>query len=389
MGSTTRILWTLLAAVALVLIIGCANVANLQVARMTARRREVLTRIALGAGRGRIVRQLVMESGILAAVAAAAGLLVAWWATRAIVTAFPTAIPRFTETTIDGRVLAFVAVVSTATALTFGILPALSAWRSNPADGLGRGRMMAAPTALRRRGALVVMETALAVVLLTGAGLLLRSAAHLNEHPAGFHPESILVMKMPLSGQTYSDRTARNQYVSTVLERSANLPGVDAVGVTPNYPIRTGFFAEEHRFLPPGQLRIPTTLNATSAGYARVMGLQILTGRWLTDRETAPVVVLNQSLARREFGDADPVGKQVVVEGIWPGQRPEVLHRRRCRLGREGFEARRTSGTPDIHAVRARSAGTGDFDRHPHIHRPGQSCLHDAEGKTRRVSDAR
>jgi putative ABC transport system permease protein len=320
-GSTTRILWTLLAAVALVLVIGCANVANLQVARITARRNEILTRIALGAGRGRIARQFGMESGILAGIAAATGLLVAWWATRAITAAFPAAIPRFTETTIDGRVVAFVAAVSAATALTFGVVPALSAWRANRVDGFGRGRVTATPGALRRRAGLVVMEIALAVVLLTGAGLLLRSAARLNEHPPGFHPESILVMKTPLSGQGYLDRTARNRYISTVLDRTAHLPGVDAVGVTPDSPIRTGFFARGNELLPPGQLRIPTTLNAASAGYARVMGLRILAGRWITDTETAPVVVLNESLARREFGDADPVGRQVVVEGIWLGQR--------------------------------------------------------------------
>ena len=322
LGSTTKTLWTLLAAVVLVLVIGCANVANLQVAQMTARRNEIVTRIALGAGRGRIARQLLLESGILAAVAAVVGLLVAWLAIRAIVAAFPTAIPRFNETSVDWRVLAFVALVSAITALTFGVLPALSAWRSHPVDTLGRGRVTASPAALRRRAAVVMMEVALAVVLLTGAGLLLRSAARLNEHPAGFRPESILVMKMPLSGQAYSEPARRNQYVSAVLERAAQLPGVDAVGVTPNTTIRTGFFARGS-VLPRGQLRIPTTLNATSAGYARVMGLQILSGRWITDSETTSVVVLNQSLARREFADADPIGKQIVVESAWPPQRPE------------------------------------------------------------------
>ena len=321
-GSIRTVLWTLLAAVGLVLIIGCANVANLQIARMSGRRIEVVTRIALGAGRSRIIRQLLVESSLLAAAGGLTGTLVAWWATRALVSMFPTAVPRFAETTIDLRVLAFVAVATTATALTFGIVPAFSAWRTNPSDALGRGRMRPPVTTLRWRSALVAIEMALAVILLTGAGLLLRSAAHLNERPPGFHPESILVMKVPLSGPTYAGRAARDQYVSDVLNRIARLPTVDGVGVTPNYPIRTGFYARGN-VLPPGQLRIPTTLNATSAGYARAMGLALRAGRWITDAETAPVVVLNESLARREFGDADPIGRQVVVEGIWFGRRPD------------------------------------------------------------------
>jgi putative ABC transport system permease protein len=322
-GASRTALWLLLAAVGLVLVIGCVNVANLQVARMTGRREELVTRIALGAGQLRVVRQLLVESGLLAGAGGIAGVATASWATDAIVAAFPAAVPRIAETSIDARVLIFVLVVVTVTALAFGVIPALAAGRANAADALGRNRTTPSAAALRGLAALVAVEIALAVVLLTGGGLLLRSAARLNEHPAGFHPESILVLKVPLSGQAYADRSRRDRYISEALARIGNQPGVDAVGVTPNIPIRTGFFARGNERLPPGQLRIPTTLNATSAGYARVMGLSVVSGRWITDSENAPVVVLNEALARREFGDADPIGRHVVVEGVWPAARPD------------------------------------------------------------------
>jgi predicted permease len=322
-GSSRAALWLLFAAVGLVFVIGCVNVANLQIARMRGRRDELLIRFALGAGQLRIVRQLLVESGLLAGVSGIAGVVAASWATHAIVVAFPAAVPRIAETTIDARVLMFALIVVTITTLAFAVIPALAAGRANAAEALGRSRMTPSASALRGRGALVAIEIALAVVLLTGGGLLLRSAARLNEHPAGFHPESIVVMKVPLSGQTYAERSKRNAYISEALARIGGLPGVDAVGVTPNTQIRTGFFARGNERLPPGQLRIPTTLNATSAGYARIMGLTVVSGRWITDSEAGPVVVLNEALARREFGDADPVGKQVVVEGIWLGGRPD------------------------------------------------------------------
>jgi hypothetical protein len=196
-------------------------------------------------------------------------------------------------TTIDVRVLIFTLAVVSVTALAFGVLPALAAGRAN-AEALGRNQATPSPTVLLGRGALVGVEIALAVVLLTGSGLLLRSAVRLNEHPAGFHPESILVMKVPLSGQAYAERSARDRYISGALARIGELPGVDAVGATPNTTIRTGFFPRGSERLPPGQLRIPTTLNATSAGYARAMGLTVVSGRWITDSEAAPVVVLNE-----------------------------------------------------------------------------------------------
>ena len=322
-GTSRTVLWLLFAGVGLVFVIGCVNVANLQIARMTGRRDELLIRLALGAGQLRIVRQLVVESGLLAGASGIAGVVAASWATRAIVVAFPAAVPRIPETAIDAWVLMFALIVVTVTALAFGVMPVLVAGRANAADALGRSRMTPSAAALRGRGALVAIEIALAVVLLTGAGLLLRSAARLHEHPAGFHPESVVVMKVPLSGPAYAERSKRDAYIGEALARIGNLPGVEAVGVTPSTQIRTGFFARGSERLPPGQLRIPTTLNATSAGYARAMGLTVVSGRWITDTETGPVVVLNEALARREFGDADPVGKQVVVEGIWLGARPD------------------------------------------------------------------
>jgi putative ABC transport system permease protein len=324
-GPARRILWLLLAAVLLVLVIGCVNIANLQLARLSTRRAEMATRMALGANRGQVVRQLITESAALVVVGSAGGFLTAIWAARAIVSLFPSAVPRLAEATVDARVLAFGVVASVATVVVFGVLPALSASRMNPVDAFGRSRITESRRTARGRSLLVAFEIAAAVVLLTGAGLLLRSAANLNAHPPDFHPDAILVMKVPLSGPSYADRPARDRYIGRVLERLVQVPGVSAAGVTPNYPIRSGFFARGHERLQPGELRVPTTLNAASAGYARTMGLHVISGRWITDHETAPVVVLNESLAAREFGDVDPVGHEVVVEGIWPlgpGRRP-------------------------------------------------------------------
>ena len=166
-------------------------------------------------------------------------------------------------------------------------------------------------------------ELSLAVVLLSGAGLLVKSFWRMNDHPPEFHPESILVMKIPLSGPGYPDLRARLSFVNEIIRRVEPVPGVQAVGVTPNYPIRTGLVARGGRQLPPGQLLPPTSLNATSAGYTRAMGLRLVSGRWINDAETAPVVVINESLARREFGNEDPIGKALLVQAIWDGRTPQ------------------------------------------------------------------
>jgi putative ABC transport system permease protein len=164
----------------------------------------------------------------------------------------------------------------------------------------------------------VAAQLALAVVLLIGGGLMAKSFMRMNAHPTDFHPESILIVKVPLSGPRYEEARARHAYADELLRRMQAMPGVQAAGVMPNYPIRTGLDVRGRQRPPDAGIPIPTTLNATSAGYASTMGLHVVRGRWIAESEPTPVVVINESLARREFGDGDPVGMQLSVQAIAP-----------------------------------------------------------------------
>jgi putative ABC transport system permease protein len=164
----------------------------------------------------------------------------------------------------------------------------------------------------------VAAELAIAVVLLIGSGLMVKSFLRMNARPPDFHPESIVVVKVPLSGPRYETAQARHAYVDELLRRIQAVSGVQAAGVMPNYPIRTGLDVRGRPRRPDAGIPVPTTLNATSAEYAPAMGLRVVRGRWLTQSEPAPVAVVNQSLARREFGEEDPVGRQLSVQAIAP-----------------------------------------------------------------------
>jgi putative ABC transport system permease protein len=168
---------------------------------------------------------------------------------------------------------------------------------------------------------LVAAELAIAMVLLIGGGLMVKSFWRMNDHPREFHPESILIMKVPLSGPQYTEPQPRHAYTDELIRRVLSIPGVQAVGVTPHYPIRTGLDVKGRQRQPQAGIPIPTTLNATSAGYAKVMGLQVVRGRWINESEPTPVVVINESLARRDFGDQDPVGAYLSVQAIAPNPR--------------------------------------------------------------------
>jgi putative ABC transport system permease protein len=214
------------------------------------------------------------------------------------------------------RATAFGLALSILTALVFGLGPALSIWRTNLVEAMVEGGRAVSTSSgrARLRSVLVASELALAVVLLTGGGLLLRSFWKMSAHPPEFRPESILMMKVPLSGPAYAASQARHAYIEMLLRRVETLPGVEAVGVTPHNAIRTSLTIQgaPRREGPPP----PTPLNATSAGYAQVMGIRVVRGRWITDAEPTPVVVINESLARREFGDQDPVGKLIFVQAV-------------------------------------------------------------------------
>jgi putative ABC transport system permease protein len=211
-------------------------------------------------------------------------------------------------------------LTAVATILLFGLAPVLSIWNTELRDALRDGTRATSEGAggLRIRRLLVVAELAIAVILLVGSGLMVKSFLRMNAHPPGFHPESILVVKVPLSGPKYEEAQARHAYADELLRQVQAIPGVQAVGVMPNYPIRTGLDVRGRQRRPDAGIPIPTTLNATSAGFASAMGLRVVRGRWLAESEPTPVVVVNESLARREFGDEDPVGRQLSVQAITP-----------------------------------------------------------------------
>jgi putative ABC transport system permease protein len=313
-------LWVLQGAVTFVLLMASATVANLLLARASVRRKEIAIRASLGAGRARVLRQFLTEGLVLAFLGAAVGLIAVRWCLILLVHAIPHAIPRVAGANLDGRVVGFAVLTAVATILLFGLAPVLSIWNTELRDALRDGTRATSEGAggLRIRRLLVVAELAIAVILLVGSGLMVKSFLRMNAHPPGFHPESILVVKVPLSGPKYEEAQARHAYADELLRQVQAIPGVQAVGVMPNYPIRTGLDVRGRQRRPDAGIPIPTTLNATSAGFASAMGLRVVRGRWLAESEPTPVVVVNESLARREFGDEDPVGRQLSVQAITP-----------------------------------------------------------------------
>jgi putative ABC transport system permease protein len=319
-AQSRSVLWVLQGAVLFVLFMASATVANLLLARASVRRKEIAIRASLGAGRARVLRQFLTESLVLASLSAAIGLLAVRVGLVSLVRLVPRAVPRLAEASVDGRVIGYALVASIATIVLFGLAPALSVWRTDLVEALrdGTRTTSAGAGSLRLRRFLVAVQLALAVVLLIGGGLMVKSFMRMNAHPPGFHPESILVVKVPLSGPRYEEAQARHSYADELLRRVKVIPGVQAAGVMPNYPIRTGLDVRGRQRPPDAGIPIPTTLNATSAGYASTMGLRVTRGRWIAESEPTPVVVINESLARREFGDEDPVGMQLSVQAIAP-----------------------------------------------------------------------
>ena len=316
-GEARVSLRVLLAAVAFVLLIACANVAHLLLARASARQKEMAIRIAVGAGRARVFRQTLVESLGLALLGCAAGLLLARWAIAVIVRVGGEAVPRLAESSIDGRVVALALGTALAAAVVFGSGSALSLWTANIHDVLkdGARTSSASSRGVRARSVLVGLELALAVVLLSGAGLMVKSFWRMHTHPAGFDPGRILTMRVDFSGPQYlneSDQARQRAYLDALLRRLRSVPGVQAASIhTHGDLILANLTVEGAPPVSRDQPQPPVLLNATSAAFAGVMGLRVVSGRWITDTEPAPVIVLNESLARRLFGSDDSVGRRV------------------------------------------------------------------------------
>ncbi len=317
-GDIRPVLIVLLIAVGFVLLIACANVANLLLARATARQKELAIRQALGAKRSRLIRQLLTESLLLALMSGGAGLLLALWSVDLIVRLNESNIPRASEVGIDGRVLVFTLVVSLLTAILFGLIPALQSSKIDLQGALkegGRGSTAASP---HIRRALVVVEVALALVLLIGAGLMIKSFIRLQNVNPGFDPENVLTAEVSLPAFKYRERAQINSFYQQVIEQIKNSPGVESVGGITGLPLTgsgwTGSFNIEGQTIAPGQAEPHSAFRAITPGYFETMKIPLVAGRYFDERDVAGsklVAIIDQTLAEHYFPNEDPVGKRI------------------------------------------------------------------------------
>ncbi|HSE36136.1 MAG TPA: ABC transporter permease, partial [Blastocatellia bacterium] len=312
-------LLVLLGAVAFVLLIACANVANLLLARAAIREKEIAIRVALGARRSRIVRQLLTESAVLGLAGGAAGLLLAVWGLKILVALSPGDIPRLDQAGIDGRVLAFTLAVSLLTGLIFGLVPSLQTSKPDLNHTLKEGGRGTSRGAGGVRNLLVVSEIALSLVLLVGAGLLIRSFIRLQQFDLGFNPANLATMRIQLPGTKYREAAQVDAFYKQLFERIESVPGVQSVGAistvflsdTPN----STNFSIEGRPVPTGADSIEVPLDSVSPSYFRVMGIPLKSGREFDDRDvrgSTPVVIVNETFVLRFFPDEDPLSKRFV-----------------------------------------------------------------------------
>ncbi|HEV2915202.1 MAG TPA: ABC transporter permease [Pyrinomonadaceae bacterium] len=319
-------LLVLLAAVGFVLLIACANVANLLLARSASRSKEVAIRTALGAGRLRLIRQLLTESVMMSLLGGVTGLLLAMWGISGLLALLPEDIPRLLLMNIglDGRVLAFTLVISLLTGLLFGIAPALQVTRSNVNESLKEGGRSATGGASRQRvrNTLVVSEVALSLLLLVGAGLLIKSFLNLSKTDVGFDPEGVLTMRIALPEARYKENAQVVNFYQQLLQRVQTLPGVESAGLARGLPmsggIESGITVEGHEVADIKDTVIAVNLT-TTPDYFRAMRIPLLKGRYFTeqDKTGAPeVVLIDEMLAARFFPTEDPIGKRLKLGGI-------------------------------------------------------------------------
>jgi putative ABC transport system permease protein len=313
-------LLVILGAVAFVLLIAAANVANLQLARAASREREMAIRRALGANRWRIVRQLLTESLLLAAIGCVVGLLLAHQGIDLFRTFGPANLPRLREVDLDGRVLSFTMLAALLSGLIFGLAPALQSSRADFNESLKEGGRAGTESHGRKRlrGLLVVAEVALTLVLLVGAGLMLKSFLRLQEVNPGFRPDHLLTAQISLPPARYAEDHKIITFYQELINRMKSLPGVQAVGISmslpPNRLSLSNDFGIEGRPLAPGQTRPIAEEMTISPDYFTALGVPLLRGRFFTDADKAgapPVLIINETMARHYFPNEDPIGKRL------------------------------------------------------------------------------
>ena len=321
-GDIRPALLILLGAVGLVLLIACANVANLLLARAAVRQKEIAVRVALGARRGRLIRQFLTESVLLSISGGLVGLAIAYAGIIILRSFIPDNVSQARAISIDYKVLGFTLLVSVATGLIFGLAPAIQSVRFNQAETLKEGGRDAATggSGKRLRGLLVMAEVAISLVLLIGAGLLINSFLRLRNVDPGFRAENLLTMKIVLPELKYERKAQRSAFYTDVVQRVQSLPGVRSAAVTTNLPLylqgnSISISIEGRPEPPPGQEPIIVT-RIISPGYFDTMSIPLLKGRALTDQDTddSPnVVVVSENMARRYWPGEEAVGKRIAV----------------------------------------------------------------------------
>ncbi|HKV38074.1 MAG TPA: ABC transporter permease [Blastocatellia bacterium] len=319
-GDIRPILLVLLGAVGLVLLIACANVANLLLARVAAREKELGVRAALGAGRWRLIRQLLTESVVLAFIGGVIGMLLAIAGTRVLLSFAPADLPRVKEIAVDARALGFTFLITMLTAVIFGIVPALQSSKPDLNESLkDSSRGSTGGRHQRVRSALVVIEVAMALVLLVGAGLLIKSFRRLTQVSPGFNPSHALAVTVQIPHTKYPQPQQQSDFFTQLLQKVAMLPGVQSAGAgnvipfTDDYVL--GFNIEGRPPNPPGE-DVSTNYYAISPGYFRAMGIPLIKGRLFDEHDTKDsphVALINQEMAKRFFPNENPIGKRINV----------------------------------------------------------------------------
>ena len=326
-GSVRPILLVLLAAVGFVLLIACANVASLLLTRALSRQKEVAIRSALGASRWRVIRQLLTESLLLSLVGGAAGLVIAYWGVPALVAVLPqsqlNAMPFLKALNLNGGILAFSFALSLLTGLIFGLAPALQSSKLDLNEALKEGgRQTSIGAGHRLRSAMVVTEIALAVVLLVGAGLMMKSLFRLLQTNVGFKTENVLTMTVILPPSKYNDTNKQINFNNQLRERVQSLPGVSGAGTVNILPVNSGnttrFFVDGDPIPAPGQ-EIEANIRTVSDDYFKALGVPLLAGRTFDARDTndgQSVVIIGKTVADRVFAGRDPIGRKLRYSSI-------------------------------------------------------------------------
>jgi putative ABC transport system permease protein len=320
-GAASRALWMILGAVGFVLLVACANVANLLLARATARQKEFTIRAAIGAGRGQLIRQLLTESLLLSFVGGALGLLIAFWGTGVIEKIGSKINPIFNGFRIDLPVLAFTVGLTVLSGLIFGVAPALQVSRPNLSDSLKDSVRGPSAKGNRLRGILVITEVALTLVLLVGAGLLVRTLMRLGTVDKGFNPQNVLTMNIGLPNLKYPKPENVIAFYRNATERIAALPGVQAAGITSVLPLSDNFdgrgLVVEDYPKPRGE-EISVDLYVVTPGYLRAMQIPVQRGREISGQDNVDamkVALINQTMADQLWPNQDPIGKRIKFPG--------------------------------------------------------------------------